>query len=112
VAGAWWEALDRLREAGTFPHQAATPLEFAGGYAERAPNHRRDVVEALSALAGLFTRATYSAAEPTRQDADQAWEQVDCLVAALDSGDSTVGRVARRLDLSTVRRPGGTELAL
>jgi transglutaminase-like putative cysteine protease len=93
VTGAWSEAIDRLRETGTTPTAAATPIEFARGSAVGA-----EAGTSLRSLAGLFTKALYSDAGPSDDEASQAWEAVEHLSRALDTGDSRLGRWRRRLN--------------
>ncbi|MGH8972770.1 MAG: DUF4129 domain-containing transglutaminase family protein, partial [Acidimicrobiia bacterium] len=98
VAGAWSEALDRLREAGATPALASTPLEFAG----RAEADRPGVGTPMALLARVFTKAAYSGADPSEDDAAHAWEAVDDLRQSLDSGDSRLGRWRRRINPVTL----------
>lgn len=98
VAGAWSEALDRLREAGSQPAAASTPLEFAG----RAGVGRIDIGTAMTRLARLFTKASYSDGGPSEDEVRQAWEAVETLTRVLDSGDSFLGRWRRRLHPATL----------
>ena len=98
VAGAWSEALDRLREVGASPEAATTPLEFAG----RAQTGRPAIGTPMSRLAGLFTKASYSGAGPSEDEARAAWVEVETLTRALDSNDSFLGRWRRRLNPGTL----------
>jgi transglutaminase-like putative cysteine protease len=98
VAGAWSEALDRLREAGATPALASTPLEFAG----RAEADRPGVGTPLALLARVFTKAAYSGADPTDAEAAHAWEAVDDLSSTLDSGDTWLRRWRRRVNPVTL----------
>ncbi|MGH9040810.1 MAG: DUF4129 domain-containing protein, partial [Acidimicrobiia bacterium] len=98
VAGAWSEALDRLREAGATPALAATPLEFAG----RAETDRPGVGTPMARLAGVFTKAAYSGGDPSDDDAADAWEAVDTLNRTLDSGESLLRRWRRRVSPVTL----------
>jgi transglutaminase-like putative cysteine protease len=98
VAGAWSEALDRLREAGAQPTLALTPLEFA----RRAPVERGDVGSPMTRLARLFSKASYAGGDPSEDEANQAWAEVDTLTRALDSGDSLLGRWRRRVNPATL----------
>ena len=69
VAGAWSEALDRLREAGTAPAVTLTPLEFAvGGTRSIAA----DVGSPMTRLARIFTKASYSPGDPSEEEVSQA----------------------------------------
>jgi transglutaminase-like putative cysteine protease len=98
VAGAWSEALDRLREAGTAPPVTATPMEFAQG----ARSVAGEVGSPMTRLAGLFTKASYSPGDPSEDEVDQAWAEVETLTKALDAGDSFLGRWRRRLNPATL----------
>ena len=101
VAGAWSEALDRLREAGTAPALTLTPLEFAvGGTRSIAA----DVGSPMTRLARIFTKASYSPGDPSEEEVSQAWAEVETLTQALDSSDSVVGRWRRRLNPATLLR--------
>ncbi len=103
VAGAWSEALDRLREAGTAPAITLTPLEFAiGGTGSIAA----DVGTPMTRLARIFTKASYSPGDPSEEEVSQAWEEVETLTRALDSSDSVLGRWRRRLNPATLLTRG------
>jgi transglutaminase-like putative cysteine protease len=99
VAGAWSEALDRLREAGTTPLATLTPLEFAVGGAGAVA---ADVGPPMTHLARLFTKGSYSPGDPSEDEVTQAWAEVDTLTRALDSSDSVLGRWRRRLNPATL----------
>jgi hypothetical protein len=97
VTGAWSEALDRLSEAGAIPAAALTPVEFAGV----AANGKPAVVAPMARLARLFTKASYAPHGPSDDEAAAAWDAVDTLNAALDSGDSRLRRWRRRVNPRT-----------
>ena len=99
VAGAWSEALDRLREAGTAPAATLTPMEFARGGARSVA---ADVGTPMTRLARIFTKASYSPGDPSEEEVSQAWAEVETLTRALDEGDSVVGRWRRRLNPATL----------
>src|SRR5205085_11752694 len=99
VAGAWSEALDRLREAGTAPAATVTPIEFARAGTRSIA---ADVGTPMARLAGLFTKASYSPGDPSEEEASAAWAEVDTLTRALDDGDSALGRWRRRLNPATL----------
>jgi len=103
VAGAWSEALDRLREAGTAPAATLTPMEFARGGARSIG---ADVGTPMTRLARLFTKASYSPGDPSEEEVSQAWADVETLTKALDSGDSVLGRWRRRLNPATLLPSG------
>jgi hypothetical protein len=99
VAGAWSEALDRLREAGAYPAVTLTPLEFAvGGTRSIAA----DVGTPMTQLARIFTKASYSPGDPSEEEVSQAWDEVETLTRALDTSDSVLGRWRRRLNPATL----------
>jgi transglutaminase-like putative cysteine protease len=99
VAGAWSEALDRLREAGTAPAATLTPIEFAAGGARSIA---ADVGRPMAQLARIFTKASYSPGDPSEEEVSQAWAEVETLTRALDSSDSVLGRWRRRLNPATL----------
>jgi transglutaminase-like putative cysteine protease len=99
VAGAWSEALDRLREAGTAPAATLTPMEFARGGARSV---MADVGTPMTHLARIFTKASYSPGDPSEEEVSQAWAEVETLTQALDSSDSFLGRWRRRLNPTTL----------
>jgi hypothetical protein len=104
VAGAWSEALDRLREAGASPVVTLTPLEFAvGGTGSIAA----DVGTPMTRLARIFTKASYSLGDPSEEEVSQAWAEVETLTRALDTSDSVLGRWRRRLSPATLLRTRG-----
>ena len=98
VAGAWSEALDRLREVGAAPALASTPLEFAG----RAEADRPGVGTPMALLARVWTKTSYSGADPSEDEAADAWEAVDSLNQTLDSGESRLRRWRRRVNPVTL----------
>jgi transglutaminase-like putative cysteine protease len=101
VLGAWAQALDHLAEAGVEPKPSATPIEFA---LRHAPAHGAgDAGPALMELAQLQTAALFAPEEPTREDADRAWQHVDRIDRALDHTMSALTRWRRRLDPRRVR---------
>jgi len=101
VAGAWDEALDRLREASLAPDPAQTPIEVARTVpgAAGAPAARP-----LHDLARVYSAARYSDAVTGPDDAHEAWTSLDDLERALDDGVPWARRWRRRLGLSTFTR--------
>jgi transglutaminase-like putative cysteine protease len=90
VLGAWTEALERLTAAGVARRPSATSLEFA---LRQAPaDGAGDAGPPLMDLARLHTAALYAPEPPTEADADQAWQYVDTIDAAVKA---RVGRVER-----------------
>ena len=101
MAGAWEEALDRLREADLAADPALTAIEVARtvprelGAADRAAAPRARARVQHRALQRRCDRA---------DDARDAWTSLDELEAALDDGVSWTRRWRRRLDLSSFTR--------
>jgi hypothetical protein len=56
----------------------------------------------MALLARVFTKAAYSGADPTDDDAAHAWEAVDDLSSTLDCGDSWLRRWRRRINPVTL----------
>jgi transglutaminase-like putative cysteine protease len=102
VHGAWEEALDRLHEAHVPRDRALTPLELA----RDAPRHGvTAATRPLRTLARSYSTTRYSNATTTPDDARRAWDSVDEIDRALDTGLSRRERWRRRLDPSTLRVP-------
>jgi transglutaminase superfamily protein/uncharacterized protein DUF4129 len=101
VAGAWEEALDRLREASLATDPAHTPIEVARAVpaAVGAPTARP-----LHDLARAYSAARYGDALTGPDDARDAWRSLDELEGALDDGVPWTRRWRRRLDLSPFTR--------
>jgi hypothetical protein len=98
VLGAWSEALERLAAAGVAPHPSATSIEFALRY---APAHGAGAAgPPLMDLARLHTAAMFAPDPPSTAEADDAWQQVDTIVEALNSSVTRSARWSARL-----RRP-------
>jgi transglutaminase-like putative cysteine protease len=101
VTGAWEEALERLAEARIHRRPSSTPVEFAmreapaGGAGGAGPP--------LLALAHLTTTALYAPDEPTDEAADEAWNHVKVLEAALRLHAAPRARLRRRLDPRVLR---------
>jgi transglutaminase-like putative cysteine protease len=102
VHGAWEEALDRLHEARVPRDPALTPLELA----RSAPRHGvTATTRPLRTLARSYSTTRYGNAATTAEDAQRAWESVDEIDRALETGLSRRERWRRRLDPSTLRVP-------
>jgi len=102
VHGAWEEALDRLRDAHVASDPALTPLELA----RNAPRHGvTAATRPLRTLARSYSTVRYGNTITTADDAQRAWESVDEIDRALDTGLSRRERWRRRLDPSTLRVP-------
>ena len=100
IAGAWEEALDRLRDRGVLTTLAATSLEIA----EEVPRVAGPATaEPLGRLARAHSAACYGVRAPGPTDVDDAWAQLDALEAALEGGTSRWERIRRRLDPRTLR---------
>ena len=104
VRGAWEEALDHLRDHGFTPSPGATPLEIAA----RVPNALGGAVGGAAAtpmrvLAGAHSAACYGTIPPGDGDVTLAWDQVDALDDALDTGLGPIQRMRRKLDPASLR---------
>ncbi len=101
VAGAWEEALDRLREASLATDPAETPIEVARTVprAAGAPAARP-----LHDLARVYSAARYGDAVTGPDEARAAWTSLDDLERALDDGVPWARRWRRRLRVSTFNR--------
>jgi hypothetical protein len=102
VLGAWTEALERLSAAGIQRRPATTSLEFA---LRQAPALGAGAAgPPLMDLARLHTAAMYSPDDPSDDDADAAWSEVDAIATALRT---TVPRTRRWRTrwFAAVRRP-------
>lgn len=103
VAGAWEEALDRLREARVEPDPALTPLELA----RHVPARTHDAVEPpMHELAAAYTATRYGTDAPGAETAEQAWANVALLERALDTDQGLRERWRRRLDVAVLTRHG------
>jgi hypothetical protein len=104
VQGAWEEALDRLHEARLPRDPALTPLELA----RSAPQHGMTAAtRPLRALARAYSTVRYGDAAPPPDVARRAWESVEEVDRALDTGLTRRERWRRRLDPTTFRSPAG-----
>ena len=101
VAGAWQEALDRLREADLPADPAMTANEVARAVpVDLGP----PTAQPLRDLARAYSTARYGDGAIGPDDAREAWTSLDELEVALDDGVSWTRRWRRRLDLSTFTR--------
>jgi hypothetical protein len=88
TVGAWHDVVDRLVEAGTNSAATSTVEELVG-------------LRETNALAGLYrpvSRALYSGAEVTADDAAQAWKARDRFVRALRRDSTRWQRMRCALD--------------
>jgi hypothetical protein len=101
VAGAWEEALDRLREADLATDPALTANEVA-----RTVPHELGppTAQPLRDLARVYSTARYSNGSTGADDARDAWTSLGELEVALEDDVSWTRRWRRRLDLSTFTR--------
>ena len=104
VAGAWEEALDRLREARVEPDPALTPLELAHDVPART---HPSVESPMHELAATYTIARYGNEVPDSESAEQAWANVALLEHALDTDLGLRERWRRRLDVAVLTRRRG-----
>jgi transglutaminase-like putative cysteine protease len=94
VAGAWEDAIDRLRELGEPRPVHHTPAEVAAR-AERLVGD--DAAASLTALAGHHTAAQFGGRAVSDADADRAWTALDAFHAALDRHLGVRARLRARL---------------
>jgi transglutaminase-like putative cysteine protease len=101
VAGAWEEALDRLREARVEPDPALTPLELA----HDVPARTHPAVQSpMHDLAAAYTITRYGTDAPEADTAERAWANVALLERALDTDQGLRERWRRRLDVGVLTR--------
>jgi len=94
VLGAWSEALERLSAAGIVRRPSATSLEFA---LRQAPALGAGAAgPPLMSLARLHTAAMYAPESPSRDDADEAWSEVDAITDALRASTPRSKRLRAR----------------
>ena len=80
VAGAWAEAVDRLREIGAPVPRAATPRELVTA---AAPWTGPDATRALHEVASLYVTVRYGRSDPSTDLAPRAWEALETAEQAL-----------------------------
>ncbi len=101
IAGAWFELEDRCREAQVPLSARNTPHESARAMlAAQAPAAAADD---LLALAGVVDRAAYHPYPPADEEAAQAWQHCDRVVAALRDDRSRQRRVMMSVDPRPLR---------
>lgn len=98
VAGAWWEARDRLADHGLAVTPGTTPGDLAT--AGRQLLGTQDSLRLLQ-LGRCVDRAVWSGREPTTAQATQAWQEVDAVRAAL-AGRPRRARIRAALDVRSV----------
>jgi hypothetical protein len=104
VLGAWSEALERLSAAGIVRRPSATSLEFA---LRQAPALGAGAAgPPLMGLARLHTAAMYAPEPPSREDADEAWSEVDAIANALRATTPRSKRLRARWAAVLPRRSG------
>jgi hypothetical protein len=100
ISGAWSEAVDDLSDRRVTWPASATPLEVA----DRVPALVGAATqEPLRALADAYGSVRYGTRHPPHGAADQAWQQVAALRAALDGSSTFLRRLRARLDPTTLR---------
>jgi hypothetical protein len=102
VAGAWEEAVDRLRELGRPAPRATTPAEHARAATATVGE---TAAHSLAAVADAHTAAQFGATPATDADADAAWDDVDAFTAALGRELPLTTRLRARMRVSSLRRP-------
>jgi hypothetical protein len=102
VAGAWEEAVDRLRELGRPAPRTTTPTEHARAATATVGE---SAARSLAAVADAHTAAQFAAAAPTDADADAAWQDLDAFTGALGRHVPLTTRVRARLRVGSLRSP-------
>jgi hypothetical protein len=102
VAGAWEEAVDRLRELGRPAPRTTTPAEHARAATATVGE---SAARSLAAVADAHTAAQFGAAAPTDVDADAAWEDLDAFTGALGRHLPLTTRARARLRVGSLRAP-------
>ena len=105
VAGAWEEAIDRLREIGQNAPRAETPSEMATA---AEPAVGAPAASALREVAAMHTAAQFGAGPVAPGTADRAWQQVDEFSAELGQHLGLRARLRARLAVAPLRRPSGS----
>jgi hypothetical protein len=94
VAGAWEEAVDRLRELGRPRPITTTPGEVAAGAGDLVGP---DAAAALTLLADAHTEAQFRGGPVTAAEADTAWDDLDGFREALDAHLDLRTRIRARM---------------
>jgi len=102
VAGAWEEAVDRLRELGRPAPRTTTPAEHARAATATVGQPAAD---SLAALADAHTAAQFGAAPATDAAADAAWDDLDAFTGALGRHLPLTARLRARMRVAPLRRP-------
>jgi hypothetical protein len=106
ISGAWSEAVDDLSDRRVTWPASATPLEVA----DRVPTFVGAATEEpLRALADAYGAVRYGTRRPPEGAADDAWQQVDALRAALNGSTTFLRRLRARLDPTTLRSRASTQ---
>ena len=103
VAGAWYETLDRFREAGHSIQAWATPAEVAQGFSVAGESPL--AVDTVDELAAQVDRAAFHSEPPSEERAEFAWEMSNAAVALVHDEKSTFDRIKMAVDPRTVFRP-------
>ncbi len=103
IAGAWYEAVDRYREAGFRIGKWATPSETVSSIARF--NGSSPASDALKELASQVDRAAFHPEPPSEERAGFAWELSDAAINVVRSEKTTLERVRMALDPAPVVRP-------
>ena len=101
VAGAWFEASDRLLEAGRAMNPKLSVTEQARHIGSTLASN-----EELGALAELVDRAAFDSMEPTDSDVEHAWLQVNGLRQELKQEASPIQRLIRLANPAPILRRG------
>ena len=105
VAGAWFEAVDHLRDRGFDPSTDLTERELASRAASAVG--RPDLRRPLHELSRLFGRARYSRRPLEEGISSTAWHLVETIEAETNRGSRPIQRVRARTSPRSLRKPRG-----
>ncbi|MFI2103626.1 transglutaminase family protein [Isoptericola sp. NPDC019693] len=100
VSGGWREVVDAATDLGAGVPRGATRREGARLLADQVPSA---ATPATATLAHRADATVFGAGEPTEQDVEEYWSEVDSLVGSMRAGLPWRKRVAARLSLRSVR---------
>jgi len=103
VAGAWYETLDRYREAGYDATPRSTPTELAHEFAGAGAS--ASAVGTLEELATQVDRAAFHPEEPSDERAEVAWEISDAAVQEVHREHTVWQRLKMAVNPATILRP-------
>jgi len=103
IAGAWAELIDRVDEAGGGLPVRSTPAEAAQRARAIQVLAEPEIAARVERLADQVSASAFHPSPPTVEAAEAAWLDYDEVVASINGGTGSVGRVRRALDPRTLR---------